>query len=109
MNCHLQASTHISSVSLVSGWASQGHENMCPKATPVLSLVYPLVIVVLKAEHLTLSSDAWSRFSLRTSLYLASFILPSILTILCIPADEKHHGCNMLLVTCFTIGIALAS
>ena len=45
----------------------------------------------------------WSRFSLRSALYFASFIL--ILTSLSVPAAERHPHSMMLPPPCFTVGL----
>ena len=45
----------------------------------------------------------WSRFSSRIGLYLAPFIVPSVLTSLPVPTIEKHPHSMMLTPTCFRI------
>ena len=49
-----------------------------------------------------------SRFSSRMSLYIATFIFPSILTSLTVPVAEKHPHSMMLPPPCFTVGMVLA-
>ena len=58
--------------------------------------------------HRSLRSFAlWSRFSSRIYLYLAPFIVPSILTSLAVPATKKHPHSMMLPPPCFTVGMLL--
>ncbi len=49
----------------------------------------------------------WRRFSSRISLYLASFIFPSIATSRPVHAAEKHPHSMMLPPPCFTVGTVL--
>ncbi len=49
----------------------------------------------------------WRRFSSRISLYLATFIFPSIATSRPVPAAEKHPHSMMLPPPCFTVGTVL--
>lgn len=89
VKCHLQASPLILSSSLGFGWASQGHSEICPKTTPVLFWLYASVIIVLKADPSSRLMMCGAFFFSRTSLYLAPFVPPLILTILCIPAARN--------------------
>ena len=49
----------------------------------------------------------WRRFSSRICLYLAPFIVPSILPSLPVPAAEKHPHSMMLPPPCFMVGMVL--
>ena len=93
------------------GWATQGHSETCPEATPALSWLYAhgslLCWKVNCCPSLRLHA-LWSRFSLMTSLYFAASILPSILTSLPVPAAEKYLHSMMLPPPCFTVGMVLA-
>ena len=51
------------------------------------------------------SWELWSRLSSRISLYFAPFIFPLILTILSVPASEKHPHSMMLPPPCFAVGM----
>ena len=55
--------------------------------------------------HPSLMSRALWRSSSRMSLYIAAFILPSILTSLSVPAAGKHPHSMMLPPLCFTVWI----
>ena len=58
-------------------------------------------------QHSLRSFALWSRFSSRIYLYLAPFIVPSILTRLPVLATEKHPPSMMLPARCFTVGMVL--
>ena len=54
------------------------------------------------------SGALWIMFSTKTFMYLAAFILSSILTSLPVLSTEKHPHSMMLPPPCFTIGMVLA-
>ena len=101
--------------SLGSGWATQGYSQCCPEATPLLSCVLG-VVVLLEAFNLrsSLRSRAlWRLFIKEVSVhcwlrYIGSFIFSSILTSLPVPAADKHPHSMMLPLSCFTVGMVLA-
>ena len=74
-------------------WATEEHLFSSYSATPVW-------LWLCAADHCLLHSfrfiSDWSRFSSRILLYVAPFIVPSSLTCLPVPADEKQPH-NMLL------------
>ena len=88
-------------------WATQGHSETCPEATPALLAVCLGPLSCWKV-NLRPSLRSWalsSRFSSRISLYFAPFIFSSSLTILPVPATDKHSHSMMLPPPCFTIGM----
>ena len=96
-----------------SGWATQGHSETCPEATPC-SIVFDVYLGSLSCWKVNLRPSLrswvlWSRFSPRISLYNVPFIFPSILTSLTVPAAEKHPHSVMLPPPCFTVGMVPGS
>ena len=94
-----------------SGWATQGHSQICPwsHSSIVLAVCFGSLSCWKVNLRPSLRSWAlWSRFSSSFSLYSAPFIFPSILTCLPVIAIEKHHHSMMLPPPFFIVGIVLA-
>ena len=74
-----------------------------------IPLAVCLVIVLLECKSSPQCKvfALWSRFSSRICLYLAPFIVSSILTSLPVPAAEKQPHSMMLPPPCFTGGMGL--
>ena len=96
-------------LSLGFGWATQGQSVTCPKTIPALSWQYPLGHPRAERCPSLRLCALWSRFSSRSSWYLASFIVSSILTSLPVPAAEKHSHNILLPPPCFIVGRKIAS
>ena len=94
-----------------SGWATQGHSETCPEATPALSLLCAYGRCPIGRWTFApvwgpeLSGAGFNQGSICT-LRRSSF--PSILTSLPVPAAEKHPHRMMLPPPCFTVEMILA-
>ena len=63
----------------------------------------------INLRHSLRSFSLWSRFSSRICLYLAPFIVPSILRSLPVLATEKHPYSMMVPLPCFTVGMVFCA
>ena len=81
-----------------SGWATQGHSETCPEATPALSWLcaYDRCSVGKWTFAPVWGPECSGAGFHQGSLYFAPFIFPSIMTSLPVPATEKHPHSMML-------------
>ena len=108
--CHVEQRGSVNKNVQVFSWATHVLSHSCSEVIPVL--LWLSAWVSLSCWNINLhcsqrSSALWSRLSSRICLYLAPFIVPSILTSLQVPAAEKHPHSMMLPPPCFTVGMVL--
>ena len=72
----------------VQDWATQGHSETCPEATPVLSWLCAYGCCPVLGEPSPQSKVLSALEQVFISLYFALFIFPSILTSLPVPTAE---------------------